>query len=210
MQLTNTQQVSRSTFNFYIITLVGLSFALFFTVGSLVDPALIAGISPLPLFIGAIVAMFGSIALCHMKGSIPLQLLGLALLPSIMGAISSPWLASVDKGLLYEAGLMTLMAAAIMFMLSAAFPDFFIRIRGLLVGALIALIVVSVASMFFFDMNMTLYHGVAIVIFLGFLAYDFIMARNLEPTLSNAIIVSASLFIDLLNILRHVYELLED
>ncbi|MDK9790639.1 Bax inhibitor-1 family protein [Vibrio sp. D431a] len=202
--------VSRSTFNIYLSLLVLATFAVYFSVGFSLDPTIITDIGFIPLMAGSLLTMIVAVFMCNMIGNIPIQLTGLFLLGSIMGAISSPWLAMVDKSILVEAGGLTLIAAAIMSVLSAIYPNFFIRIRGILMAALIALILVSIASIFLFEMDMTMYHFAALIIFLGFLGYDFVQARSLEPTISNAIVLAASLFIDLLNILRHIYELLED
>lgn len=202
--------VSRSTFNLYLCVLVCLTFGVFFTVGFSVDPLLLSNIGTIGLVAITLIGVFLSCAMCQMKGNTPIQLIGLMMLPIIMGVISSPWLATANTDILYEAALTTGMAASIMFMLSVTFPDFFMKIRGILFGALIALVLVGIASIFFFDMNMTVYHLCSLVIFLGFLGYDFVLARNTEPTLSNAIILSSSLFIDLLNIFRSIYGLIED
>lgn len=201
---------NRSTFNFALSGLVALASLMYFGVASAVDPSLIASFSPLVLMIGVLIVAIAGSVMANMRGNVPVQLIGFALIPIAFGFISSPWLAKVDNSILYEAGVLTLLALGVMMIASALFPEFFKRIVGLLVVALIGLILVSVVSIFFLDIDMTFIHIISMVIFMGFLGYDLVLSREVDPTFSNAIALSSSIFIDLLNIFMNLVQILGD
>lgn len=210
MRNKNADYLSDNVFLATLCLLVMLAGGIYFTVAINVSPTLVSQLNPLIMLgvaLGGIV--LGSL-LINVAGKIPVQLVGFIIIPSVFGFISSPWVTNADPNILYEAALLTAMSCAIMFVLSGVFPTFFIKIRGILFGALIALIIVGVLSVFVFNIDMTVYHLAAVVIFLGFLGYDLVMARRTERTLSNAIILSSRLFIDLINLLIHFYALLDD
>ncbi|KDM90959.1 hypothetical protein EA58_14485 [Photobacterium galatheae] len=171
---------------------------------------IVASISPIILFLGTfLVAVLGSV-MAGVRGNIPVQLIGFSLVPIALGFISAPWFASVEHEILYEAGVLTLLALGVMMIASAMFPAFFQRIMGFLMIALIGLILVSLVAVFFLKIEMTLIHILSVVIFMGFLGFDLVMARTVEPTLTNAIALSTSIFIDLLNIFMNLAQLLGD
>lgn len=200
----NMTKSNRSTFNFYVSMLVATAALVFFVVASSISPTLISGFNPLIIFVVTIIALLGALKMASSFGNIPLQMSGFYLLPFILGIVSSPWLHKMDSGVLYQAGVMTLLALGFMMIVSSLFPAFFERIIGALTIALIGLILLSVLAMFVSGINLTLFHILSMIIFMGFLGYDLVKAREVPPTLSHAILISATLFIDLMNIFMDI------
>ncbi|WP_210498295.1 Bax inhibitor-1 family protein [Vibrio crassostreae] len=192
--------MSRSAFNSVISILVALASIVFFTVASFTDPATVAGMNSILLFVVLIVGLLGIMWLVHSVTNPAIKTALFLAIPALLGFTSSPWLSSTDSAIMYEAAGLTAMSAVVMMLLSAKFPDFFTRIQGILTGALIALIVVGIVGAFFMHIHMGIYHFISIVIFLGFLGYDFVLARTMEPTYDNAVVLALNFFIDLLNL----------
>ena len=210
MNNSNSPTLGRGAFNVLMCALVLAAAMIFKGVAFSVDPMAVAKISPIFLLLIAIGGiLFGSWLTCK-RGSLALQFLGFAIIPSVLGFVSSPWISTINPATAFEAGCLTLLCTFVMMILSGLFPKFFIKIRGVLAIGLLVLIIVGLLGMFVMDINMTIYHFAAILLFLGFLGYDLVIVRQAEPSVSNAIVLSTSMFIDLLNLFMHISAVLED
>ena len=91
--------------------------------------------------------------------------------------------------------------------LGVAMPQGFEKIQGVLTGALLALIVVQLV-MLFLGVSQTWIDFVVIVVFCGFIGYDFHRAMYDEPTLVNAVYNASELFLDIINVFVRVLSIL--
>lgn len=203
-------QVSSKSFFPTICGLVIVAALIYFAVAINVDPQIVLKLSPMARIIGVLLSVVLGTLLVNSSSSLILQMVGFSITPAVLGIVSAPWWASVNLNTAYEAGLLVVVAATVMGVLSGLFPKFFIKIRGILFGSLIALIIVGLLGSFVFSINMTLYHVAAIVIFMGLLGYDLAVARRAAPTLQNAFIIASSVFLDLLNLFMHIYSAIDD
>lgn len=210
MNNSNSPTLGRGAFNVLMCALVLTAAMIFKGVAFCVDPMAVGQLSPLILLAIAFGGILFGSWLTYKRGNLPLQFLGFAIIPSVLGFVSSPWVARVEPAAAFEAGCLTLLCTGIMMILSGLFPKFFVKIRGVLAIGLLALIIVGLLGVFVMDINMTIYHIAAIILFLGFLGYDLVIVRQAEPSVSNAIVLSTSMFIDLLNLFMHIYSIIDD
>lgn len=190
----------RTAFNFVLIGLTAMMTILFLIAATTIDPSFFSEGSTNAYSLVALGAALVAIIISHKTKSTWTALIASAVVPVVLGAMASARIQHLDAGVATESALLVSGLAAVMWALSSMFAGFFKRIIGILTISLIALIVIAILGMFAFDINMTMYHIASLVIFSGMLGYDFVRARESEPTLRNAIALSLSLFLDLINL----------
>lgn len=109
---------------------------------------------------------------------------------------------TISTAFLATAGIVTVFAC-----LGIAVPHVFEKISGVLGGCLLALIVVQIV-MPFLAVDQTLIDFLVIVVFCGFIGYDFHKAMFDEPTVVNAVYNASELFLDIINVFIRVLSLL--
>ena len=93
----------------------------------------------------------------------------------------------------------TALIATLFTLLGAAYPQFFAKIQGVLFGALLALILVSVVGMVA-GLSMGWIDYAVIVVFCGFIGWDTYRAQQCEPTVKMAIFNAVQIWLDLVNV----------
>jgi len=146
------------------------------------------------------------------RESAPLSFLGFNLVAIPFGAILGPTLAMyklAKPGIVTEAAEITAIVTGVMAISGLLFPNFYKSIGGALFGALLSLIVVLVASMFVPAlMGFTFIHYAAAGLFSLYIGYDMWRASDIPATLDNAIDVSVSLYLDIINLFLWILEIL--
>lgn len=129
-----------------------------------------------------------------------------------LSAILGPILAmyAVHEPMLIErAATMTGLVAFVMSVSGLLFPDFYRSIGGALLGALLALVVVSFARFF-----IPAIQGVGVIdyisagIFSLYIGYDMYRASSIPATLDNAVDVAVALYLDLINLFLDLLRIL--
>ena len=114
----------------------------------------------------------------------------------------------VDSGLVLEAMKVTGEITFVMMLLGSMYPAFFRSIgRGLFV-ALLATVVIELLNMFFFHQQTSLFDWAIVLIFSGYIGYDWARANAIPKTLDNAIDASAALYMDIINLFLRVLRIL--
>ena len=135
--------------------------------------------------------------------SVALSLVGYALFVGSFGFTASLALLAYDMQTISTAFLATAGIVVVFACLGVAFPSVFERAVGVLSVALLALILVQVV-MLFMGVDQTWVDFAVIVVFCGFIGYDFHQAMYMEPTLVNAVFAASNLFLDILNVVLRV------
>lgn len=156
-----------------------------------------------------IVSLVASIAGIVMMGrarssqSVGLSLAGYALFVLSFGFTTSTILLMYSAQTISTAFLATAGLTATFACLGIAFPRAFAKIQGILGMSLLALIVVQVV-MGLMGVSQTGIDLLVIVVFCGFIGYDFYRAMQDEPTLVNAVYNASNLFLDIINVFVRV------
>lgn len=160
----------------------------------------------LPLTIGSfVVAIVGIVMMGRARASqsVVLAGVGYAIFVLSFGFASSTALIGYTGETISSAFLATAGITATFACLGVAFPRIFERIQGGLFAALLGLIVVEIVMMFM-GVDQSWIDFAVIVVFCGFIAYDFHRAMEDEPTLVNAIFNACNLFLDIINVFLRV------
>jgi FtsH-binding integral membrane protein len=162
------------------------------------------------LLVGLVLPLVG--ILLSVSGSAFVSFLGFNLVAIPFGAVLGPVLAQYQvmyPGIVSEAATLTAAVTGVMAVSGLMFPDFYRSIGGALFGALTALVLVSLASLFVPALaNFTVIHYIAAGIFALYIGYDMHRASEIPATLDNAVDVCVSLYLDILNLFLRILEIL--
>ncbi len=92
-----------------------------------------------------------------------------------------------------------------MMILGTIFPKFFQKISGALFAALLLAIIVELVMIFVWNQKAPIMDWIVILIFCGYIGYDWGRANAIPKTVDNAIDSAAALYMDIINIfVRHL------
>ena len=109
-----------------------------------------------------------------------------------------------DPQLVQEAIRITALVTVGMMILGTLFPAFFRRIASALTVALLLVIVVELVEIFVFHTHHGILDWVVVLIFCGYIGYDWGRANQIPKTLDNAIDSAAALYMDIINLFLRI------
>lgn len=206
----------RLSIRMYGLVLSGLVFAGFAIMGAcaslFANPAFLIGVMD-HYGVVSILSFVASIAGLMMMGrarsteSMGLSLAGYAVFVLSFGFTTSILLLAYPVATVSTAFLATAGVTAVFGCLGIAFPGFFQKIQGVCAAGLLAVILVQCVMMLF-GVSTTIVDFIVIVIFCGFIGYDFHKAMSDEPTMVSAVYNASQLFLDILNVFVRILSIL--
>ena len=209
--------ISRRAYNALTYGLVTISFLvlwgtyLFAEGGGL--ERMLSGVGGIVLLVGFVIATIGGTILMTVgkkKQSVGLTFAGYALFSLTFGVTLSLILQRYDVGTITYAFGITACVSGIFLIAGVVFPQFFSRIGGVLVIGLAAVILVEIVATVFFHASQTIFDYIVIVLFCGFLGYDSYLMANDQPTVPNALFHASNIYLDIINILIRVLDILDN
>ena len=134
--------------------------------------------------------------------------LGYSMIVVPVGLVVSVGTSVYDPDLITRAMFLTCIVSAGMMLLGILRPDFFFRIGTSLGCALGVAIIVELVSSLIFRRSVTVLDWIIVVIMSLYVGYDWARANALQKTAHNAIVVSASLYLDIINIFLRILRIL--
>lgn len=152
-------------------------------------------------------AGIGMMASAKRSQSVGLSLAGYGIFALSFGFVTSAALLYYSAATISTAFMATAGITVVFACLGVAMPKVFQKISGVLGVSLLALVIVQLIMSF-----MGVWQGwidfAVIVVFCGFIGYDFHKAMYDEPTLANAAFNASELFLDILNVFLRVLSIL--
>lgn len=172
--------------------------------------ALLSSGGTIVLILSCVVTLAGIILMTvgKKKQSVPLSLAGYGIFSLTFGITMALALTQYNVGTIAYAFAITACVSGIFLIAGVTFPQFFSRIGGVLFIGLLAVLLVEFVATFFFHADQTLFDYIVIILFCGFLGYDSYLMSVDEPTVPNAIFYAADIYLDVVNILIRVLDLL--
>lgn len=168
-----------------------------------INPEVFTSLSPW-IFYGA---YFASCFLgCYLFNSsdIPIiSFIGYNMVVIPFGVVLNVFLVNVETAIIINAIEMTGILTITMMTLGILFPSFFNKIMPTLVIALIAAIIIELFMVLVFKQSFDFMNWIFILIFSGYIGYDWGRANAIPKTVDNAIDSSAALYMDIINIFVH-------
>lgn len=198
--------LSLGTYIALISALVASGFLLVFLASAFFsDPSaamIVPETSTLTLTIASIIALIVGLVI-QWRGAkienVPLCLIGFYMISAVLGSLTAMILPLYDLNTITAAAGGTVLIAVCFGVFGFLFPNFFAKIHGLLVIGLLGMIVVEIAFLLL-GVSQGWTDWVVLVIFCGFIGYDFYQAVHVPKTAVNAIIFATNIYLDLINV----------
>ncbi len=164
--------------------------------------------NPLPFIIGYFACLILGIVLTASASPIK-SFIGYNLVVVPLGALLSIVLPGHSAGQILHAIIITGVIFVIMTCLATIFPQTFARLgRGLFIS-LIVLIITQLIALLVFGFVGTIFSWAGAVLFTLYIGYDWHVAQSYPKTLDNAIDSACDLYIDLVNLLIDVLNIID-
>lgn len=167
--------------------------------------------SPIMFYITYFVMVFAGTMMVSKSTSVAVSFIGYNLivvpLGMIIALVVNAYAAAGYSSVIATAFAITAVVTLIMMFVSSAYPEFFLSIgRTLLVTMLITLVVELVFGFMGFDLGVIDY--IVVLIFCGWIGYDWARANSVPRTTYNAIDAAANLYVDIVNLFLRIMRIL--
>jgi len=169
----------------------------------------IASISPWIFFPGYLISCFIGVAI-FTKSEVPfVSFIGYNFVVVPFGLVINLVVYRFDPSIVLDAIRVTGLVTILMMILGSLFPVFFRKIAGALTVALLAVIVIALIDIFFFGMYHAIIDWAVVLIFSGYIAYDWGRANAIPKTVDNAIDIAAALYMDIINLFLRILSIMD-
>lgn len=183
-------------------------FAVNYIMVSHIDPEAIASVNPWVFFIGYFASCFFGIYLFQSSSNPLVSFIGYNFVVVPFGLIINMVVSQYDPELVTEAIRITGLVTIAMMCLGTLFPAFFQKIVGVLTIALLLVIVVELIEIFIFKTHHGILDWIVVLIFCGYIGYDWGRANQIPKTVDNAVDSAAALYMDIINLFLRILRIL--
>ncbi len=173
-----------------------------------IDPEAIASVNPWIFFIGYFASCFFGIYLFQSSSNPLVSFIGYNFVVVPFGLIINMVVSQYDPELVTEAIRITGLVTIAMMCLGTMFPAFFQKIAGVLTIALLLVIVVELIEIFIFKTHHGILDWIVVLIFCGYIGYDWGRANQIPKTVDNAVDSAAALYMDIINLFLRILRIL--
>lgn len=200
--------IGAGLYNFVIGLTLVWGFAVNFMMVSHIDPEAIANVNPWIFFIGYFASCFFGIYLFQRSSNPLVSFIGYNFVVVPFGLIINMVVSQYDPALVTEAIRITGLVTIAMMCLGTLFPAFFQKISGVLTIALLLVIVVELIEIFIFNTHHGILDWIVVLIFCGYIGYDWGRANQIPKTVDNAVDSAAALYMDIINLFLRILRIL--
>lgn len=205
---TSGEIVSPGVYNLTIGLVLCWGFLLNWLMIKNVSPQAIANVHPIMFFIGYFASCFFGIYLFKSSDNPLVSFIGYNFVVVPFGFMINLVVSQYDPAIVLQAVRVTGMVTFVMMVLGTMFPAFFKKISGALTIALIAVIVIEMIEIFIFKMHHGILDWIVVLIFCGYIGYDWGRANSIPKTIDNAVDSAAALYIDIINLFLRILRIL--
>jgi len=154
---------------------------------------------------GVVLAMYligslGGTLLVNLARNAAMSVIGFILLVISMGTLLTFYASAYTNVAIDRAFLITLGITVFATILASLKPDLVANVGVNLGSMLLITLVAELLCVFVFHLNQDIFDYIFVVLFAGFIAFDWSRAQEYAPTLGNALRAAASIYVDVINI----------
>jgi len=164
----------------------------------------IAAIHPLTFFAGYLVSVVVGVWMFNRSSNAAISFIGYNLVIVPFGFILNLLIHRYNPGIVLDAIRITGLATFGMMVLGSFFPALFQRIARTLGLALLLVIAVRLIEIVIFHTEYGIIDWAVVLIFCGYVGYDWGRANRIPKTIDNAIGSAAALYIDIVNLFARI------
>lgn len=173
-----------------------------------IEPQSIAAIPRLVFFVGYFASCLMGIYLFNRSGTPIVSFIGYNLVVVPFGFIVNLVVNHYDPEIVAQALRITAMVTAAMMLLGTLYPAFFERIAGALCLALFLVVIVELVEIVIFRTHHGVIDWIVVLLFCGYIGYDWARANAIPKTVDNAIDSAAALYMDIINLFLRTLRIL--
>lgn len=200
--------ISAGAYNMIIGAVLLWGFALNYIIIQAVPTSALVAINHWAIMIPSIVSMIAGTILFSRSDKPVFSFLGYNLVVIPFGFMLNMIISRYAPGVVEQAMGTTGGVTLVMMAMGTLFPAFFLSLGRVLFFALIAVIGVELVQMIFFNTHSTWIDWVVVVIFSGYIGYDWARANAIPRTVDNAIDSAASIYMDIVNLFIRLLSIL--
>jgi len=205
---TNDKIISATAYNLVIGLALIWGFAVNWFMVLNISPESISSINPIIFYVGYFASCFFGIYLFNKSDNPAISFVGYNFVVVPFGLIINLVVSQYNPDIVLEAIRVTGLVTFVMMLLGSMYPAFFNKIIGGLTVALISVIIVELIMVFVFNTHHTIIDWVVVVIFCGYIGYDWARANAIPKTYDNAIDSAAALYMDIINLFLRILRIL--
>jgi FtsH-binding integral membrane protein len=205
---TNDKIISSSTYNLVIGLTLLWGFAINWLMVQHITVESISSINPIVFFIAYFASCFFGMYLFKKSNTPLVSFVGYNFVVVPFGLIINLVVSQYNPDVVLEAIRITGMVTFVMMLLGSMYPAFFKKIAGGLTIALLCVIVVELIEVFIFKTHHGILDWIVVIIFCGYIGYDWARANAIPKTYDNAIDSAASLYMDIINLFLRILRIL--
>ncbi len=206
-------ELSERSFNLVIGGMLMWGFLLNYLTVSLLGQQIldtVNSINPWVFLIGYLALVFAGNALV-VHGGPALSFIGYTMIAAPIGIVLCMSVQGVPLDTVKSAVLITAVVTLSFMIAATLFPNFFLSLGRVLFFSLLFMILGSLLSLLLFGRHTgMLYEWICAALFSLFIGYDWARANTCARTLHNAIDLSASLYLDIVNLFLRILRILND
>lgn len=161
------------------------------------------------VIIGYLVVSFACRYVVFKSNNALISILGFTGLAGAMGVLLTYVLKRYTSATIYSAFLSTGIILVVMIILSTLYPAFFRKLGRVLFIALVGSLVVQLVGGLLLHLRLGFMDYILVVIFSGYIGYNWSKAQAYPKTIDNAIDSAASIYIDIINIFIRLLRIIE-
>lgn len=201
-------EISSHLFNLYLGMTLCWGFLVNWYIVQTVDPMAVLVWGYWPFLIAYFICCFGGIYLFNSSEKPLVSFIGYNLVVVPFGLVVNIVVSRYDTQLVLDAVQVTGLVTFIMMVMGSLFPKFFQKIHTALGVALFAVIIVELITVFFFKKDLEIIDWIVVLIFCGYIGYDWGRANRVPKTLDNAIDCAAALYMDIINLFLRILRIM--
>lgn len=202
------QRISHHLYNLLIGLVLCWGFLVNWLMVKTIPYESIAGIHPFIFIIGYFASCFFGIFLFTKSENPIVSFIGYNFVVVPFGLIINLVVCQYDPSLVLDAMRVTGVVTFVMMVLGSMFPLFFERIAGALTIALLVVIIVELIEIFILKIHHGIIDWIVVVIFCGYVGYDWGRANRIPKTVDNAVDSAASLYMDIINLFLRILRIM--
>ncbi len=168
----------------------------------------LANMNVILLLVLYFVGSLGGITLVNKTESPAVGLLGFGLLACSMGLVLTGILSHYELPSIKNAFLITGAIALVITLAASAFPQLFLSMGKALFITLMIVVVGELVCALFFSAALSIFDYVVILLFSGYIGYDWAVAQQRPSTVMNAIRSSCAIYVDIVNIFIRILSIM--
>ena len=200
--------VSENTYNAVIGLILLWGIALNIVMAYFLTPYIV-GLNRSVVILGYLIVSFACRYVVAKSDSALISVLGFTGMAGAMGVLLTYVMRRYTSSTIYSAFLATGIIVVVMIIAAALFPAFFRKLGRVLFVSLMGSLVIQLITGLIFHIRLGVMDYILVIIFSGYIGYNWAKAQAYPKTLDNAIDSAASIYIDIINIFLRLLRIME-